>query len=153
MSDQKYTPADVVAGFGGAVTFSAQSAAAVASALNAGPDLGALAPDDAAKAVQRAVFDATDGARVSIDTCLAALTGMHVRHAAAGATVGPTDQEGAARATSSPGGGGTTPSTPGGTAAASGAASVGAGAGADPAKAAGASKGKSKSKSTSARKR
>lgn len=151
MSAAKYTPADVVAGFGGAVTFSSSAASAVASELNKAGDLGAMRPDAAARTVRQAVADATGGLRVSIDTCLAALTGIHARHAAAGATVGPTDQEGAARATSSADGSTASTGSGGGTAAATGAASVGAGAGADPAKAAG-SKSKSGSKS-SARKR
>lgn len=146
----KYTTADVVAGFGGAATFSPAAAGAVAGELNKAGDLGAMHADDAAKAVQKAVFDGTGGLRVSIDTSLAALTGIHARHAAAGATVGPTDQEGAARATSSADGDGTTSTgSGGGTAAATGAASAGAGSvDTGAAKAAGKSKGAS-----SARKR
>ena len=131
-----YSADDVVVGFGGAVTFSPAAAAATAAALNDAGDLGSMQPDDAAAAVQRAIFEATGdddnrgGLRVSIDTCLAALTAMHVRAGLRGSTVGFTDQPGAARASSGGADGGSSSSGQGGgTAAGAGGASQGAGAG------------------------
>lgn len=132
MSDKKdkitYTPEALVAGFGGAVSFSPAAAKAAAAELNKADDLGSADPDDAARAVQRAMYEAT-GLRVSIDTCLAALTSAHAQLARQGVTVGFTDQPGAARGESSANGdGGQTTGQGSGTAAATGAASVGAGA-------------------------
>lgn len=132
MSEQKisYTPAEVAGGFAGAVTFSPEAARAVAEAINKRGDLGSMDPDDAARAVAEAFHEGTGGGRVSIDTALQALTAIHARKGLEGATVGYTDQPGAARGESSTDGG---PSAPAGsgTAAAAGPASQGAGAGAD----------------------
>jgi len=113
----KYTADEVVAGFGGAVTFSADAAKATAAELNKAGDLGAMAPDVAAKAVREAVKTATGGLRVSIDTAGTALATMHAIKARQGVQIGPAADPDA------------TPAT-GGTAAAAGGASQGAGAGA-----------------------
>lgn len=138
MGKLRYTPAEVVMGFGGAVTFSPEAARAVADAITDAGELGSMTPDDAARAVQAAVFTATgesdgrggirNGLPVSIDTSLAALTAIHASKGAAGAVVGFEDQAGAARGSSGGTGGGSAGATGSGTAAAAGAASQGAGA-------------------------
>lgn len=130
MTSIKYNAGDVAGGFAGAVTFSAEAAGAVAAELNKAGDLGAMDPDDAARAVQAAVHRGTGGATVSIDLSLAALTAIHARKGAEGVVVGFTDQPGAARAGSSADGGASAPAGSG-TAAAAGPGSQGAGAGSD----------------------
>jgi hypothetical protein len=126
-----YTGAEVAGGFAGAATLSPKAAAAVAKAMNGKGDLGSMDPDVAAGHVQAAFHEGTDGARVSVDVALQALTWIHGQKAAAGRTVGFTDQEGAARASSGQGGGGSAPEGSG-TASAGGPASSGAGAAAEP---------------------
>lgn len=141
MSNEKgdtitYTAEDAAAGFAGAATFSPEAAGKVAKAITDAGPLGDLDPDEAGRRVQEAVYEATgeahnggtrNGLRVSVDTCLTAVSAMHARKAFQGFQVGRGDQgAGAARATSGSGDAG--PQGGQGTAAAVGAGSQGAGA-------------------------
>ncbi|MDQ3125153.1 MAG: hypothetical protein M3Q74_06050 [Pseudomonadota bacterium] len=82
-----YASAQVRRAFAPFGAFSDGAAGEIATAIGKVDNIGDMAPDDAARAVQKAVHDAT-GQRVSVDASLQALQVMHAEANAAGDQVG-----------------------------------------------------------------